>query len=49
MLKEGIAAGVPLGPYYEESDNRLVVTVTEKRTKKEIDHFARLLEAALCN
>jgi glycine dehydrogenase subunit 1 len=49
MLKEGIAAGVPLGPYYEGSDNCLVVTVTEKRTKKEIDHFARLLEAALCN
>jgi len=49
MLKEGIAAGVPLGPYYEGSDNCLVVTVTEKRSKKEIDHFARLLEAALCN
>jgi len=49
MLKEGIAAGVPLGSYYEGSDNCLVVTVTEKRTKKEIDHFARLLEAALCN
>jgi glycine dehydrogenase subunit 1 len=49
MLKEGIAAGVPLGSYYEGSDNCLVVTVTEKRTKKEIDHFATLLEAALCN
>jgi glycine dehydrogenase subunit 1 len=49
MLKEGIAAGVPLGQYYEGSDNCLVVTVTEKRSKKEIDHFARLLEAALCN
>jgi glycine dehydrogenase subunit 1 len=49
LLKEGIAAGVPLGPYYEGSDNCLVVTVTEKRSKKEIDHFARLLEAALCN
>jgi glycine dehydrogenase subunit 1 len=49
MLKEGIAAGVPLGLYYEGSDNCLVVTVTEKRSKKEIDHFATLLEAALCN
>ncbi|MBC8019196.1 MAG: aminomethyl-transferring glycine dehydrogenase subunit GcvPA [Verrucomicrobia bacterium] len=49
MLKEGIAAGVPLGQYYEGSDNCLVVTVTEKRSKKEIDHFAKLLEAALCN
>jgi glycine dehydrogenase subunit 1 len=49
MLKEGIAAGVPLGKFYEGLDNALVVTVTEKRSKKEIDHFATLLEAALCN
>lgn len=49
MLKEGIAAGVPLGSYYEGSEHALVVTVTEKRSKKEIDHFAKLLEAALCN
>jgi len=49
MFKEGIAAGVPLGSYYEGSEQALVVTVTEKRSKKEIDHFAKLLEAALCN
>jgi glycine dehydrogenase subunit 1 len=49
MLKEGVSAGVPLGRYYDNSDNCLVVTVTEKRSKKEIDHFAGLLEAALCN
>jgi glycine dehydrogenase subunit 1 len=49
MLKEGIAAGVPLGEFYEGLENCLVVTVTEKRSKKEIDHFSRLLEAALCN
>jgi len=49
MLKEGIAAGVPLGSYYEGSEHALVVTVTEKRSKKEIDHFAKMLEASLCN
>jgi glycine dehydrogenase subunit 1 len=49
MLKEGIAAGVPLGDFYDGLDNCLVVTVTEKRSKQEIDHFAKLLEAALCN
>jgi glycine dehydrogenase subunit 1 len=49
MLKEGIAAGVPLGSYYEGSEHAMVVTVTEKRSKKEIDHFAKLLEATLCN
>jgi glycine dehydrogenase subunit 1 len=49
LLEKGIAAGVPLGQYYAGSDNALVVTVTEKRTKKEIDLFVRELEAALCN
>ncbi|MBK5274253.1 MAG: aminomethyl-transferring glycine dehydrogenase subunit GcvPA [Desulfuromonadales bacterium] len=49
MLKEGITAGVPLCDFYEGLENALVVTVTEKRSKKEIDHFATLLEAALCN
>lgn len=37
LLKQGIAAGVPLGRYYEGSENCLVVTVTEKRSRKEID------------
>lgn len=49
LLDLGIAAGVPLGQYYEGAENRLVVTVTEKRTKKEIDLFAKELEVALCN
>jgi glycine dehydrogenase subunit 1 len=49
MLTKGIAAGVPLGGYYEGSDNALVVTVTEKRTKKEIDLLAKELEVSLCN
>jgi glycine dehydrogenase subunit 1 len=40
---------VPLGCYYPGLENALVVTVTEKRSKQEIDHFAGLLEAALCN
>jgi glycine dehydrogenase subunit 1 len=49
LLDKGIAAGVPLGQYYEGSENCLVVTVTEKRTRKEIDTFAKELEVALCN
>ena len=49
LLALGIAAGVPLGQYYDGSENCLVVTVTEKRTKKEIDLFAKELEVALCN
>jgi glycine dehydrogenase subunit 1 len=49
LLERGIAAGVPLGQYYEGSENCMVVTVTEKRTKKEIDLLAKELEVALCN
>jgi glycine dehydrogenase subunit 1 len=49
LLKQGIAAGVPLGQYYEGSENSLVVTVTEKRSKKDIDKFVKMLEVALCN
>ena len=49
LLDKGIAAGVPLGDYYEGAENCLVVTVTEKRTKKEIDLLVKELEVALCN
>jgi glycine dehydrogenase subunit 1 len=49
LLDKGIAAGVPLGDYYEGAENCLVVTVTEKRTRKEIDLLVKELEVALCN
>jgi glycine dehydrogenase subunit 1 len=49
LLSAGVAAGVPLGGYYAGMDNALVVTVTEKRTKAEIDRLVTLLEDALCS
>ncbi|MBI2355413.1 MAG: aminomethyl-transferring glycine dehydrogenase subunit GcvPA [Deltaproteobacteria bacterium] len=49
LLRNGVAAGVPLGGYYQDSANAMVVTVTEKRTRKEIDQLVKELEAALCN
>lgn len=49
LLAQGIVAGVPLGQYYKGLDTCMVVTVTEKRTKKEIDMFVKELEVALCN
>lgn len=49
LLTAGIAPGVPLGDYYPELDHCLVVTVTEKRTRREIDAFAARLEEALWN
>jgi len=47
LLHRGIAAGVPLGSYYPGEENSLVVTVTEKRTRGEIDLLARELGGAL--
>lgn len=47
LLQRGIAAGVPLGSYYPGEENTLVVTVTEKRTRGEIDLLARELGGAL--
>ncbi len=47
LLEKGIAAGLPLGPLYEGSENLLVVTVTEKRSKKEIDRLVDALKSEL--
>jgi glycine dehydrogenase subunit 1 len=47
LLGSGYAGGVPLGSYYDGMDDAMVVTVTEKRSKAEIDRLAALLEEAL--
>ena len=49
LLAKGIVAGLPLGSFYEGSEYLLVVTVTEKRSKKEIDQLAKELEVVVCN
>ncbi len=47
MIKKGFAAGFPLGRYYKGMEKYLLVAVTEKRTKAEIDAYAKALEEAL--
>jgi glycine dehydrogenase subunit 1 len=47
MIELGIAPGFPLGRYYPDMDNYLLVAVTEKRTKYEIGVFAETLEHVL--
>ena len=50
LLKTGVAAGVPAGDYYAGLENGLIVTVTEKRSKAQIDRLARALQEVLqCN
>jgi glycine dehydrogenase subunit 1 len=48
MIERGFAAGFPLGRYYPQMNNYLLVAVTEKRTKQEIGLFAENLEDVLC-
>jgi glycine dehydrogenase subunit 1 len=42
--RAGIFAGVPLGRWYSELSDCLLVTVTEKRTREEIDRFVEFVE-----
>jgi glycine dehydrogenase subunit 1 len=47
LLLRGLAAGFPLVRYWPEMDRSLLIAVTEKRTKQEIDLLAHLLETIL--
>ncbi|SNB47754.1 aminomethyl-transferring glycine dehydrogenase subunit GcvPA [Geobacter sp. DSM 9736] len=47
LMGNMIAAGVPLGPHYPEMERCMVVTVTEQRTKEEIDLLAQKVEGVL--
>jgi len=47
MMKKGIIPGCPMGIYYKDMQNFLLVAVTEKRTKKEICNFTETLKKCL--
>ena len=47
LMHKEIAAGFPLVRYWPEMDHSLLLAVTEKRTKEEIDMFAHVLETIL--
>ena len=44
---DGIAAGVPIGRDYPEHANGLLVAITERRSKQDIDRLADALERAV--
>jgi glycine dehydrogenase subunit 1 len=44
LLKEGIVGGFPLKRFYPEMEREILVCVTEKHSKEDIDHFAEILE-----
>lgn len=45
LLENGILGGYELGKDYKEFENGVMICVTEKRTKEEIDELARIMEA----
>ncbi len=47
LLERGIAAGFPLSRYYDNMDNCLLLAVTEKRTKEQLDRLIAAVEASL--
>lgn len=47
MIEKGYAAGFPLGRYYKDRKNELLVSVTEKRNREEIKGLAVAMEAVL--
>lgn len=47
MIPRGFAAGFPLGRYYPGLENYLLVAVTEKRTKAEIEAYGVALAEVL--
>lgn len=47
LKDQGIFAGVPLNRFYEGQEDKLIVCVTELRTKEEIDTLAQKLEEVL--
>ena len=49
MYKKGFACGVPLGRFYKDMDNYLLISITEKRTRAEIETLIKALEEVLCS
>ena len=47
LLKRGILAGLPLGEFYPELADSILVAVTELRTKEEIETYASALKEVL--
>ena len=45
--ERGIAAGYPLGREYPEYEDGLLVAITERRTRAQIDDLAEALGAAI--
>jgi glycine dehydrogenase subunit 1 len=46
LAQKRVLAGLPLGQYYPDLKDHLLVCVTEIKTKADIDQFAEMLKTA---
>jgi glycine dehydrogenase subunit 1 len=49
LEQENILAGIPLGWFNPESERELLIAVTEKRSRDDLDRFATALSRAVAN
>ena len=49
MVQRGYLAGLPLAPLNAGDENDLLIAVTEKRTREQLDGFAAALKAVACS
>jgi glycine dehydrogenase subunit 1 len=49
LAEQGIGAGYPLGRDYDEHEDGLLVALTERRSRADIDRFAEQLERAVAD
>jgi len=47
LIDKGFAAGFPLGRYYADRSDQILIAITEKRTREEIKSLATALEAVI--
>ncbi len=47
LIERGIIAGLPLGAFYKDMTDYMLIAITEKRTKEEIDILAEAFEEVL--
>jgi glycine dehydrogenase subunit 1 len=47
MIAKGFAAGFPIGRYYSGMDNYMIIAVTERRTKEDMDRYVKALSEVL--
>jgi glycine cleavage system pyridoxal-binding protein P len=49
MADAGFLAGIPLGEDFDDGEHGLLISVTERRTREEIDAYVTALDKAVAS